>query len=269
MHELTYVTCLFDLSQYRRTPTGERNALHYLKYAKSFILRVDMPIYIFTSHEFYHEIYNFRKSLNLEDKTYIHIVNLEDLPIFRQEKLRENYNIILEYYNSINKWCTVKFIPEYIYLILSKFYFLKKASVDNIFNTKNIAWIDFGINHREKIDPRELNPGILLDIESYTPQNLTFPIFTQRDIPENVLLKQWNSVSAGGFIIMPVNKHPILDTIMDKINQYIKQGYLVYDETMLYAIYKNPEIECCGYLTSSNYDKILVDYINFAKTKDT
>ena len=259
---LTYVTCLFDLSPFRRNYTKERNARHYIEYAKTFVLKVDCPLYIFTSSEYYLEIYEYRKSLNLLDKTYIHVINLFDLPLFKHTQLRDNYTKIKEYYDSINKWCTVKFIPEYIYLILSKFYFLKKGCVDNIFNTKAVAWIDIGINHREKIDPLELNVQILYDISKNIPTELCFSIFTEKDIPEKELLKQWISVSSGGFIIIPVNKHSELDKINEKIICSINKGYLVYDETILYSVYKDSNINCKTYMTSSNYDKILIDYLN-------
>jgi hypothetical protein len=264
MSSLTLVTGLFDLTPYRNPPnTTERTVEDYLRKGEEFLLRVDLPLCVFACKKAAPRIMEIRKSLGFGEITRVYEMELRDLPIFQETALLDSYERLKQHYIEIGKWWTLRFIPEFLYLILSKFDFLHRICEENPFDTTHAAWVDFALNRREKIHDEERCVEIFHKIRDHLRPKLAFGVFTNREITEETLLNGWIAVCAGALITAPVAKKQEVAKIFALAKQKIREGRVPYDETILYfAAFHDPTIECDCYKTSGNYNRVLVDYIH-------
>jgi hypothetical protein len=253
--DLTFVTCIYDLSKYRIFPTEERSFGYYLKFAKEFILKSRVNLCIFTSSDL---------APILSELSYakIYIVEFDDLSITKNDNLRKNYKAMFNKLIASEKDINTKFIPEQIFLYLSKFYFLERILEDNPYNTSHVGFIDFGINHRPLINENDGSIDILHQISKNPRPHLAFPIFQDDTIDDTTLFCTWMCTCSGGIITIPITEIDIIKQIRSQIPELIEQGYLPYDETLLYKQFMLNSKSMSCYKSRADYSTILTDYIN-------
>src|ERR1700679_787938 len=126
---LTIITCLFDLG--RRCKENRRDINFYLENSK--ILDLNYNIVIFCDPELEEKLWKKRDSKN----TKIISIQLEDVPEYNKftPKLIDNHknNKILDSDN-------IKDTPIYMFIMLSKYYFVNEAIQQNPFSSDIFAW---------------------------------------------------------------------------------------------------------------------------------
>jgi hypothetical protein len=142
----TIITMLYDIrSMENKQIERNRKLESYIDFSKKFLLKLPFPIIIFIdeNEEVYKSIYNFRKDLNLLDKTYIYISDFKKTYFYKDinriEELQKTFHIM----NGEIEHET----PLYVILNNNKFDCIDKTIELNPFNSTHLVWIDFGINH--------------------------------------------------------------------------------------------------------------------------
>jgi len=147
----TIVTMLYDIRSMETTSLEKteelknRQLTNYIDLSKQFLLNLPFPIIIFIddNQDIYKDIYNFRKNLNLLDKTYIFMNPFKETYYYKDlEKLHELQKKFKIHNINLNKDT-----PLYIILNNNKFHCIDKAININPFNSSHFVWMDFGINH--------------------------------------------------------------------------------------------------------------------------
>jgi hypothetical protein len=142
----TIVTMLYDIRSIENN-TIERNRKldSYIDFSKKFLLQLPYPIIFFIdeNEEIFNIIYNFRKELNLLDKTIIIKNNFTNTFFYkdlsRLQELQEKFHLLNGEINHET--------PHYIILNNNKFDCIDKATELNPFDSTHFLWMDFGINH--------------------------------------------------------------------------------------------------------------------------
>ena len=142
----TIVTMLYDIRSMENNSIDRNRKLEsYIDFSKQFLLKLPFPIIFFIDENptIYNAILNFRKELNLLDKTYIYIKDFKKTYFYkdlsRLEELQKKYYIV----NGELDHET----PLYIILNNNKFDCIDNTISFNPFNSSHFIWMDFGINH--------------------------------------------------------------------------------------------------------------------------
>jgi hypothetical protein len=142
----TIVTMLYDIRSMENNQIERNRKIDsYIDFSKKFLMKLPYPIIFFIDYNIdtYNSIYNFRKDLNLLDKTYIYMSDFKTTYFYkylnRLEELQTTFHII----NGEIEHET----PLYVILNNNKFDCIDKTINLNPFNSTHLVWLDFGINH--------------------------------------------------------------------------------------------------------------------------
>ena len=142
----TIVTMLYDIRSMENCSIERNRKIEsFVDFSKQFLLMLPFPIIFFIDENqyIYNEIYNFRKNLNLLDKTYIYIQNFKKTYFYKDLSRIEELQKIYYIKNGELEHET----PLYIILNNNKFDCIDNAIKYNFFNSTHFIWMDFGINH--------------------------------------------------------------------------------------------------------------------------
>ena len=142
----TIVTMLYDIRSIENTNIERNRKLNsFIEFSKKFVLTLPLPIIFFIDEnkEIYETIYNFRKELNLLDKTYIFVNNLKNTYFYKHLSRITDLQTQFHILNGVIEHET----PLYIILNNNKFDCIDKTIELNPFNSTHLVWLDFGINH--------------------------------------------------------------------------------------------------------------------------
>lgn len=136
----TIVTGLFDIPTETGKKMGNRTIDFYLQY--KFVLKMDQNLVMFCDPSTYPKAFAIRKTAGLLHKTMFVCMKLRDFPFWK-------------YYDQIAKNRAKPPVydpndrntPAYLIVTSGKFYMVRKAIEMNPFQTKFVAWCDFGIQH--------------------------------------------------------------------------------------------------------------------------
>jgi len=142
----TIVTMLYDIrSMENNSIERNRKIESYVDFSKQFLLMLPFPMIIFIDDNqyVYNEIFNFRKQLNLLDKTYIYVQDFKHTYFYKHLSRLEELQKIYYIRNGELDHET----PLYVILNNNKFDCIDKATQYNPFASDHFIWMDFGINH--------------------------------------------------------------------------------------------------------------------------
>ena len=142
----TIVTMLYDIRSMENNSIERNRKLEsYIDFSKQFLLRLPFPIVFFIDENpyVYNAIFNFRKELNLLDKTYIYIQDFKKTYFYKDLSRLEELQKIFHIKNGEIQHET----PLYVILNNNKFDCIDKTIQYNPFNSSHFIWMDFGINH--------------------------------------------------------------------------------------------------------------------------
>jgi hypothetical protein len=142
----TIVTMLYDIRSMESFSIERNRKLEsYIDFSKQFLMKLPFPIIFFIdeNQETYNIIYNFRKEINLSDKTFIYMYNFKNTYFYRHLSRIEELQKIFYIRNGELQHET----PLYVILNNNKFDCIDNAIKMNPFNSSHFIWMDFGINH--------------------------------------------------------------------------------------------------------------------------
>ena len=152
----TFVTAFYNLAV--KENSNRRTSNKYYKYAHE-ILKRPVDLVFFGEEEDCSRVEEIRLEYGYEDQTKTFVLPFETLPMYEnipQFQKIISKNGIMGYKNN------PKLTPNYLALILSKVWFLKKAAESNPYSATHFVWIDFGYFHMRE-DWDYLLPGRVLD----------------------------------------------------------------------------------------------------------
>lgn len=251
----TIVTMLYDIRSMENNQT-ERNRKvdSYIDFSKKFLLKLPYPTIFFIDYNIdtYNSIYNFRKELDLLDKTYIYMCDFKTTYFYkylnRLEELQSTFHII----NGEVEHET----PLYVILNNNKFDCIDKTINLNPFNSTHLVWIDFGINHVAE-NTEKINEWILkvpdkikqLCINPYTESNAAKDHF--RFIYHNL---------AGGLFSGSIENMKKYSYLFKKKTEeiYNDNWYQIDEAVMTMVVRENPDLFDLFY---GDYKGIISNYL--------
>jgi hypothetical protein len=254
----TIITMLYDIRS-METKQIERNRKleSYIDFSKKFLLQLPFPLIIFIdeNEEVYKSIYNFRKELNLLDKTYIYISDFKQTYFYKDlnriEELQTKFHIL----NGEIEHET----PLYVILNNNKFDCIDKTIELNPFNSSHLVWIDFGINHVAQ------NTEIIFEWINKIPDKIKQlcinPFIEKVDYKEHFKLIYHNM--AGGLFSGSIENMKIYSKLFKNKTQeiYDNNWYQIDEAVMTMVNRENPDLfelfygDYAGII--SNYEKPL------------
>jgi hypothetical protein len=142
----TIVTMLYDIRSMEKNSIERNRKLEsFVDFSKQFLLKLPYPIIFFIDDNpyTYDIIFNFRKELNLLDKTYICIKDFKKTYFYKDLKRLEELQTKFFIINGELEHET----PLYVILNNNKFDCINDTIHLNPFNSSHFIWMDFGINH--------------------------------------------------------------------------------------------------------------------------
>ena len=249
----TIVSALYDIRN--NNLDGNKTIDKYIDLSKDFLLTLPFPIIIFINKNknTYNLIYNFRKKLNLLDKTCIITEDYKNTfyykDIAKLYELQTKFNII-----NINK---KKDTPEYIISQYNKFYFLEEAIELNLFNSSHFIWMDFGINH-VALNTELINEWIF-KIPDKIKQLCLNPFVETIEIKKYFEFIHHN-IAGGLFTGSKNNIIKYCELYKRKKQEIYNEGWYQLDEAIITIIHKeNPELFELYY---GDYQGIISNYLS-------
>lgn len=240
--DLTIVTGFYDLE--KRDKTGRRSAEDYIKHGK-FVCDLKYPMVIFCDPEYEKVILDYRKNIPCYTKTIP--LPLEDFEHYKlyYEKIKNNITS-----NSFHRANPIKNTPNYISLIIGKFYMLNMViNSEEIEKTSKICWLDFGIRHVVKRDNYQLAFENITDkVKLIICRNIH-----SNCIDENSHNNFWVFCMAGYFSGSVENMKIFADEVKEVFLNKLNKGIVLTEEqAMTITTYKN----------TSNYEWSYGDFVN-------
>ena len=213
--DVTVITAIFDLT--KREEGRERGIDDYLKLGH-YLLDLDINLIVVGDEHILPKVWAYRKSKGLLDKTYLHVLNLENSPyysyypqILRAHVLRhktDNKSPDVQKISQINSDIKptglnpIKDSPLYTIVGWTRYHLCAKMAQLNPFNSSHLAWIDFGIFH--------LYAGNLANLEHQ----------------QKLLLQSYNRLPTTKLKCM-ILRHTPKDEISDKKKYFSQQRFKV------------------------------------------
>ena len=225
-NNLTVVTGYLKLP-HKRPPKKNTNDQIYEYMEKcSKTLSIDQNMVIFISEDFYDDIYNFRKNLNLLDKTKIIKIdlsflykydNINDLKIITEKNIKP--------YND----------PYYILAVNTRYKYMKESITENYFNNDYFCWLDFSASHIV-----DINENFKFNIKN--DEQIRLGWIARMDKEKKFV---FNHKALGGGVFGG-HKNSLLEFINihnKEFDKLIDDGYMINDDRLLFFIYeKYPEM---------------------------
>lgn len=236
-NDLTIVTGYIKLNE-KKIQKYDRQTYEYLDSCID-TLKININMVIYISEELYDFVYKKREEYGLLDKTKIIKVDIEKHMYF-YDKL----NIIEENVkkNHINYSSAKKILS-----VVSRYNYLKDTIENNYFNTKYIAWIDFGASHIVSI------PENVIFNDNFCDKIRIGWIARYRQGQFNYNYK----VLSGGFYI---GKNNTMLELIRLHNYYfdllLKYGYTINDDKLLFFIFESNPFLFSTYFT--DYKHIII-----------
>jgi hypothetical protein len=234
---LTIVTGYIMLSE-KKIQKYKNQTYEYLDSCND-TLKINVNMVIYISEELHDFVLNKRKEFGLLNKTKIIKINIEKHMYFYNKLniVEENVKKNHENYSSAKK----------ILSVMSRYNYLKETIENNYFNTKYIAWLDFGASHIVSI-----------------PDNIIFNDNFGDKIRIGWIarhcLEQFNynyKVLSGGFYI---GKNESMLELIKLHNYYfdllMKYGFTINDDKLLFFIFESNPFLFSTYF--SDYKHIII-----------
>ena len=194
------------------------------KCSSTLSLNQNMVIYI--SEDLYEEVFNFRKKLNLLNKTIIKKVNLSYLYKYDEiEKLKDITKKNIKPYND----------PYYILAVNTRYKYMNNSIINNYFNNDYYCWLDFSASHI--VDIRE---DMLFNIKNN--EKIRIAWIARMNKEGNFV---FNHKALGGGVFGG-HKNTLLEFINihnKEFDEMLEDGYMINDDRLLFFIYeKYPEM---------------------------
>ncbi len=240
MKDITIVTAYFDIGRGDFTSNYARGNNKYINYFK-FWARIKNNLIIYTQKEFKEEIEEIRKSLNLEDKT--QIIVIDDIYALYPEMYKKMQKIENdEYYKNFRY---LKYNPDnmakYDYIMFLKTYCMLDASKKT--DSEFLAWFDFGFNHGGDFYTNEKDFEMLWE---YPFEDKIYLSALKEDDGKPIfdIIQNSEVYIQGCPYMLPRKLMPeFYDLMYNALNEMIDLGFIDDDQTLLLMAYrKKPEI---------------------------
>jgi len=251
----TIVTMLYDIRSLENNFIERNRKLEsYINFSKKFLLKLPYPIIFFIDENMdtYNSIYNFRKELNLLDKTIIIKNNFSNTYFYKDlNKLKE----LQEKFYIINGEIEHE-TPHYIILNNNKFDFLVKAMELNPFDSKHYIWMDFGINH--VAESTDLINDWINNIPDKIKQLCINP-FIENTLPKEHFKYIYHNMAGGLFSGSISNLNKYAELFKLKTEQIYNEDWYQIDEAVMTMVQReNPDLFQLYY---GDYRGIISNYI--------
>ena len=218
---LTIVTGYLKLP-HKRPPKKNTNDQIYEYMDKcSKTLSIDQNMVIFISEDIYEDVYNFRKNLNLLDKTKIIKIDLSYL--YKYESINELKTITERNIKPYND-------PYYILAVNTRYKYMKESIENNYFDNDYFCWLDFSASHIV-----DINENFKFNIKN--DEQIRVGWIARMDKEKNFV---FNHKALGGGVFGGY-KNTLLEFIKihDKeFNKLLEKGYMINDDRLLFFIYE-------------------------------
>lgn len=267
MYNTTLVTGFVDISKYGN---GDRrkDPSWYNSYAKRFIFKLPIPMYIFVEKDNYDFVCNARKEYGFEEITEITIIEFKNLYCYEQfEKLKRS----LDKFNKLkkNKYQLTCNNASYPVVINSKHEFLFRAMIDNKFKSNYFMWIDYGILSRNYLLE---DSDFILQIAENPKPNVCIGLINDSSYTFENLMIGYKYLTIGTMFTLEYNRNSF--KFLHKWRYYYDracdEGLYPYEEPIFYHLYKEYPDMFSTYW--GNYNTCIFKYhYNFAheETQDS
>jgi hypothetical protein len=251
----TIITMLYDIRSIENDSNERNRKLEsYIDFSKKFLLKLPYPIIIFIDEniETFNAIYNFRKELNLLEKTVIIKKNFTNTYFYkdlsRLQELQDKFHIL----NGDIQHET----PHYIILNNNKFDCIDNAIELNPFGSTHFLWMDFGINHIAETTER-IHKWIF-DIPDKIKQLCINP-YTENTSQKEQFQLIYHNMAGGLFSGSKNNLKKYSELFKQKTEQIYNDDWYQIDEAVMTMVQReNPELFDLFY---GDYQGIVSNYI--------
>jgi protein YibB len=264
-HKTTIVTAFFDIG--RGNWTGVKNGQvmpFYLKrttenYFENFsrIAAIQNPMVIYTEPKYHQQIIDIREKFGLEGLT-----TIVEMDVF------ENWKPLLDKISSVQKnpeylkGVTQPSMPEYWnaeYVLINylKSYFICDAIENDLIETEQTAWIDFGYARTDDTVPKNLKWE-----HDFGDKINFFNIKEIQNRPIVDIIKTNDVYIQGCHIVAPTNKwHHLWNLMQLSMEELLRDSLIDDDQTLLLMSYlKDKENFKLNYVDVNNWFIIFKDY---------
>lgn len=237
MYNTTLVTGFIDISKYDNG-NRRKDPVWYNSYAKQFIFKLPIPIYIFVEKDNYDFVYNARKAYGFEAITEINVIEFEKLYCFQKfEKLKEAFNRL----KNGNHEFTCDNV-SYPVVINSKHEFIYKTMIDNRFKSNYFMWVDYGMLSRGYLPD---DSDFILKIAENPKPNVCLGLINHSNYPFEKLMTGFKYLVIGTMFTLENNQNSY--EFINKWKYYYDkacdEGLYPYEEPIFYHMYKEyPEM---------------------------
>ena len=241
LDQITVVTCFFNLS---KLESGRpRNVEQYLELCKH-VLQLPVNLFIVTDPDLGPWFWNYRKRLNLLDKTYIYSMKLKDSPYYRHLDLIKNCYKINQDGNTgfpqgLNR---KKDTPLYVILGWTRYWLLQQAASFNPFNSEALIWMDCGLFHLYKDRAMEMRNLLLDNLSKYMKGGIRLMLLQDTHLFEIEDRKKYYSSrvckTAAGLFGGDLDKMIWFSQQFNlEVKKCLNSGYPNLDEALANAVY--------------------------------
>lgn len=200
----TFVTSFYDLGKIEGNASRRQSEQYYTNAIE--ILKRNIDLIFIGEEADTVKVWNIRRSYGFAERTFCLSLPFEKLPFY--EKIPELAEIINE--KGISNYSNdVRFTPQYLSLIWSKLFFLKRSAEMNPFEATHFCWLDFGYFHMRN-EYNYLAPGQVGD-DCFTNINASWKL---------------QEPNAHRFRICLLNDY-VQQDILDAKTYYSKDNYLM------------------------------------------
>ncbi len=254
MHSSTLVSSLFRIDD---NPIMQNRMMDYVEKAK-YLYDLEHPIIIFTSSD----LHDMLKKYDHEKVSY---VILDKIMI----KTFDNVPKIIEARKTSgaphNK--DPRNTPEYLAIVVAKFWFTKLATIMDPFRTSHFAWVDISYLAREKYDVNVVKNVINNLRDNFSCAALD--IF-KRDFVDNphalYQFGAWSCFAAGFWSARKDIMNVISEKVLEIFDSNVDLGYGHTEQQIMYQAYvKMPSL---FHLYPADYETILTNYFSNVNMKN-
>ncbi|MDO4870861.1 MAG: WlaTC/HtrL family glycosyltransferase [Candidatus Saccharibacteria bacterium] len=245
MKEVTIVSAFFNIG--RSNISGfNRSTQKYFDYFKVWG-KIKNHLIVYTYEAMAKKVIEYRKSLGLEDRTTVVIIDdifAEEKELYKRMKAVEKDESFLKF----RLKDSIENRADYDYITFMKGWFLNKAFEDKLLKTDLTAWIDFGFNHGDLCYTKPEEFDFLWKCELSTDKIHLFtssdhiihrsPFLDLRYLSENL---------SGAINIMGTSMIPRFYQLTLKATEAMLMLGFIDDDQMVYKIAKDYEPELFTY----------------------
>ena len=251
----TIVTMLYDIRSMENNNIERNRKLDsFIDFSKKFMLTLPFPIIFFIDEnkETYETIYNFRKKLNLLDKTYIFINNFKNTYFYKDLSRITDLQTQFHILNGEIEHET----PLYIILNNNKFDCINKTIELNPFNASHLVWMDFGINHVAE------NTEHIFEWIDKIPdkiKQICINPYIENIEPKTYFENIYHNMAGGLFSGSIENMRKYSELFKNKTEEIYKDNWYQIDEAVMTMVHRdNPELFDLFY---GDYQGIVSNYL--------